>query len=473
MAVALFAELVGTYLLTFTAGCVSVGAVPAALASAAVGSALMVLVYCTASLSGGHLNPAVSVAVGLAEKMNIPTLVLYVIVQMCGGLAGGFSARHVYGKAVAVGPRQDTDWWEAMIAEVLYTALLCFVVLSVTSKRNHAKHNPNQFYGLAIGSVVTAAGGAIGPISGAMLNPAVTVGLALADPIADHGMASLQWSGCYALFQAGGGALGALLFYLTRPEDFIHGDLYRTYVPSLSTKLIGEFIGTFYLVLTFGLCILLKPVLPDSMIEGPSTPWAMSALIMALIYSLGDVSGGHFNPAVTLSAWLCRKIDLGLITSVLYMVTQVVAGICAALLYAGLCKGRTLPLEPRKPYSEYAAYVLEGIFTAMYCLSVLSTCYAKGIKTPLRRNYYHGLVQGFVFVAGHVACAKVSIGVLNPATAFSVALSHKLNYGDLYYGLSYALAESTGAAVAVMCFVIAYAEAYRPKPVLKPPPAFA
>jgi aquaporin Z len=427
----------------------------------------MVLVYGLASVSGGHLNPAVSVAVGCAQKMNIPTIVLYIVAQMIGGMAGGFSSRHVNDATAPVGPSPNIQWWEAAVAEGAFTALLTCVWLSVTAKRNHPKSNPNQFYGLAIGSVVTAAGGAIGPISGALLNPAVSFGLGFwvrGSNTLLHGSHDLYWGSMYGLYQTIGGVVGAVLFYMTHPEDFMHDQRARAYVPPLPTRLISEFIGTFYVVLTFGLCVLLKPVTVPNSIEVASTPWAMGAVIMALVYALGDVSGGHFNPAVTLAALLCRKIDINLINAVLYVVVQLCAGALAALLYAGLCKGRTFPLEPRFAYTEWAAYLLEGIFTAMYCLAVLSTGYAKGIQTQLRRNYYFGLVAGLVYAAGHVACAKVSVGVLNPAIACGVGLAHKLNYGDLYYSLSYSLAECIGGAVAVMCFVVVHAEAYKPKP---------
>merc|ERR1719422_1778701 len=62
--------------------------------------------------------------------------------------------------------------------------------------------------------------------------------------------------------------------------------------PSTFSMVFSEFLGTFMLVFTVGLNLVMK---------SPATPWSAAAALMCMIYSLGDVSGGHFNPAVTLA----------------------------------------------------------------------------------------------------------------------------------------------------------------------------
>lgn len=460
MFAALLAEFAGTSVLTFTAGCVAASkSVPEEWAPTANAFAFMVLVYSTALVSGGHLNPAVSLAVGLAEKMNFPTIFAYVLAQACGGFLGAYGSRHIYAgpsfPRVQVGPLPGVLWWEAMVVEVLYTAVLALVFLCVTARRQHAKNNPNQFYGLAIGFVLIAAGSAGGKLSGAIINPAISLGLGFWG----ESRTDMYWGAAYVLYHTAGAGIAALLFYATHPEDFWHDERVRSYEPALGTRLISEFIGTFFLVLTFGLSVLSGSV---------STAWAVGAMLTCMIYSLGHVSGGHFNPAVTLAAVLSRKIDITAMQGALYTVIQLLGAGVASILYAGLSKGRTFPLEPRLNYTEAGAYLLEGIFTSMLCLTVLSTGYAKGIKTQLRRNYYFGLAAGLVYFAGSVACARVSGASLNPAVSFGIAFSHKLNYGNLYYFLSYSLAEYIGAATAVITFVIIHAEVYKPKPKFKP-----
>merc|ERR1719378_1421538 len=127
-----------------------------------------------------------------------------------------------------------------MLAEILYTFMLCFVVLNVAAaKKNNPEPNKNQFYGLAIGFVIVAGGYAAGNISGGAFNPAVALGI----DISSKGLGYYGWM--YTLFEFLGAALAAGYFRLVRPDEFGSSFEY-----SLGTKLASEFIGTFYLVLT-------------------------------------------------------------------------------------------------------------------------------------------------------------------------------------------------------------------------------
>ena len=87
-------------------------------------------------------------------------------------------------------------------------------------------------------------------------------------------------------------------------------------------KYIAEFIGTFFLVLTIG-CT----VIPGS--AGVIPPLAIGAALMVMIFAGGHVSGGHFNPAVTLGVYMrgrCPASDV-----VPYWISQILAAIVAAL----------------------------------------------------------------------------------------------------------------------------------------------
>eukprot|EP00928_Gymnodinium_smaydae_P025948 TRINITY_DN2051_c0_g1_i1.p1 TRINITY_DN2051_c0_g1~~TRINITY_DN2051_c0_g1_i1.p1 ORF type:complete len:466 (-),score=89.35 TRINITY_DN2051_c0_g1_i1:95-1492(-) len=449
----LLSEFIGTFLLTFTAGVVALGSdvVPEALGPSILGFLLLALMYSFGRVSGGHFNPAVSLTLGLAEKIRWPQVLAYSLVQVSAAILGGYTQLRLYGKAIAIGPKPGAVWWEAMIVEILYTTLLGLVFLCVTSKRNHPDRNPNQFYGVAIGFALIASCAACGGVSGAALNPAVAIGL----DVWGHSTGAHLQCWAYTVYQCLGAGLASLLFWLTHPEDYMNDASAKVYEPSLPTRLSSEFVGTFYLVLTLGLCTVGNSV---------STAWAVAAVLTSVMYSFGDVSGGHFNPAVTLSAVLCRKIDISLFHGVLYACVQCIAGLFAGVLSAGLSKGRTFPLEPKLPYTEWAAYLLEVVYTALLALAVLSTGYAKGIRTLLRRNYFFGLTSGLVRFVGAVSSAKVSGGSFNPAVSVGIGFAHTLNYGNLYYTLSYSLAELIGGAVAVVAFAIVHAEAYRARP---------
>merc|ERR1719453_2801010 len=83
---------------------------------------------------------------------------------------------------------------------------------------------------------------------------------------------------------------------------------------SMTSMLVSEFIGTFYLCLTVGFCVLGK---------SPATPWAAAAALTCMIYSLASVSGAHFNPAVTLSLVLRGEGIFPAAHAAPYMITQV------------------------------------------------------------------------------------------------------------------------------------------------------
>merc|ERR1719380_506221 len=99
-----------------------------------------------------------------------------------------------------------------MLAEVLYTFMLCFVVLNVAASR---KNEGNQFYGLAIGFVIVAGGYAVGNISGGAFNPAVALGI----DISSAGI-GIGWGFAYTGYELLGSALAAIMFRVVRPDEF-------------------------------------------------------------------------------------------------------------------------------------------------------------------------------------------------------------------------------------------------------------
>merc|ERR1719235_1187282 len=121
--------------------------------------------------------------------------------------------------------------------------MLCFVVLSTVLPSRQDQESPPQFAPLAIGFVIIAGAYGAGAISGGCFNPAV----ALAIDVSSAGL-GFGWSLAYVAYEIVGACLAAALFRMVRPDDFGGS---RTY--GLATKLLSEFLGTFYLVLTVGL----------------------------------------------------------------------------------------------------------------------------------------------------------------------------------------------------------------------------
>jgi len=165
-------EFVGTFFLVLTIGYNVLQRT--ALAPISIGAMLAAMIFATGKVSGGHFNPAVTLGVLLRGKVNFESAAAYVGSQLCGALLAGCVYSHVLGATFALGPGAGYTLAAAAIVEVLFTAALVFVVLSVATT---AQDDGNWYYGLAIGFTVMAAAFAIGPISGCSLNPAVTVGV--------------------------------------------------------------------------------------------------------------------------------------------------------------------------------------------------------------------------------------------------------------------------------------------------------
>lgn len=165
-------EFVGTFFLVLTVGFNVLQ--NTALAPISIGSILMSMIFATGKVSGGHFNPAVTLGVYLRGKIDGNSAFGYVLVQMAGGLVAGLTYFSMLGATFSLGPGVGYGAAAVLIVEVIFTAALVFVVLSVATT---VQDDGNWYYGLAIGFTVMAAAFAIGPISGCSLNPAVTFGV--------------------------------------------------------------------------------------------------------------------------------------------------------------------------------------------------------------------------------------------------------------------------------------------------------
>merc|ERR1719198_54007 len=122
------------------------------------------MIYALGSVSGAHFNPAVTVAIMLSgrNKCSINDGCAYIGAQLAGGVLGACTYVLMEGgKSFPLGPGANYSWAAAGVAEVVFTFVLCFVVLCVATTKSALK----EFYGLAIGSSVTVGGCAIGAVS--------------------------------------------------------------------------------------------------------------------------------------------------------------------------------------------------------------------------------------------------------------------------------------------------------------------
>lgn len=198
-------EFIGTFFLVLTIGLtVTAGSQFAPLA---IGASLMIMVYAGGHISGGHYNPAVSLAAMMRGALPSAQYVPYVISQVVGALVASIVVYVITGKTFAPMPGADATTLGALLVEILYTFALCLVVLNVAVAK---KTQGNSFYGLAIGFTVVVAAFAGGGISGGAFNPAVGIGPTIINAMMGGGSWSAIW--LYLVGPLVGGALAATVF---------------------------------------------------------------------------------------------------------------------------------------------------------------------------------------------------------------------------------------------------------------------
>jgi aquaporin Z len=201
-------ELIGTFFLVLTVGQTVVGGPKDVIPPLAIGSALMVMIYAGGHISGGHYNPAVTLAVWLRGKCDTKDVIPYWVAQVGGALLAALVV--IYFKGQRETGAKDLDVGKALLAEFLFTFALAYVVLNVATAKGTAG---NSNYGLAIGFTVLVGAFAVGGISGGAFNPAVALGATAMGLI----NVSNVWIHLVADF-AGGAAAGAVFKFLN-PDD--------------------------------------------------------------------------------------------------------------------------------------------------------------------------------------------------------------------------------------------------------------
>jgi aquaporin Z len=205
-------EAIGTLFLVFTVGAAVGSRSP--LAPLAIGAVLMVMVYAGGHLSGGHYNPAVTLAALVRRRITARDAAGYWVAQFGAGLVAAVLVRTVIEPAQVAKTATLTLTGASVLAafavELLFTFALCYVVLNVATSKDHAD---NSFYGLAIGFTVVAGAVAVGTISGGAFNPAVTVGAAV------FGMFAWPTLWVYLVAQAIAGVSAGAVFLALNPND--------------------------------------------------------------------------------------------------------------------------------------------------------------------------------------------------------------------------------------------------------------
>lgn len=214
------AELIGTFGLV-TAGCGAIivsnanaNALPSIGVALVFGVVIAVMVAATAHISGGHLNPAVSIGLTVTGHLSWRELPFYLLAQFVGALLASLLLLWIFSSQVALAatanaPAAHVGTWQAIGVEAVATAFLVFVIsATATDTQGVGKLAP-----FAIGATILLGALWTGPISGGSMNPARSLGPVLASADWDN-LRNIYW--IYLVAPIGGGIIGAVLYQLIR-----------------------------------------------------------------------------------------------------------------------------------------------------------------------------------------------------------------------------------------------------------------
>lgn len=183
-------------------------------------------------------------------------------------------------------------------------------------------------------------------------------------------------------------------------------------------KYLAEMIGTMVLVLMgCGSAVFAGVAQPFSAVGTLGVAFAFGLSVLAMVYTIGKISGCHINPAITLGMLLSKKIsgkDAGM-----YMIFQVIGAIIGSSILYILAKdsGSTTTLTGANGYHDLVpAFVAETVFTFIFLLVVLGST-SKGANTK-----FAGIAIGLALVLIHIVCIPITGTSVNPARSIGPAL---------------------------------------------------
>ena len=207
-------------------------------------------------------------------------------------------------------------------------------------------------------------------------------------------------------------------------------------IEPLARRLGAEFLGTFVLVFVgCGAAILDAG---NKGIDYLGVAVAFGVAVMVMVYAVGAVSGGHFNPAVTVGLAMARRFPWRDVVA--YIVTQVIAAIVASLVLLGVAHGQKgfsakasgfasngYGAHSPAGYSLGAVLLVEIVLTAIFLYVIIG---ATDVRAPAG---FAGLAIGFTLMIIHLVAIPVSNTSVNPARSTGPAIiQHGWAAGQLW-----------------------------------------
>ncbi|XMB85888.1 MIP/aquaporin family protein [Mycoplasmatota bacterium WC44] len=195
-------------------------------------------------------------------------------------------------------------------------------------------------------------------------------------------------------------------------------------------KYIAEFIGTFILVFN-GIAAIIINDLSNGAITHLGISLTFGFTVAFLIYTFGNVSGAHFNPAVSIALWKEKEINSKHL--LVYIVSQSAGAIIASLILVALFGnianlGTTQPLQSLGNNTVLISLIVEIIYTFILMIVILGSA----VDTRSHQKFA-GIAIGFTIAIGVLIIGPVSGASFNPARSIGPAIiSGNLNYLWIY-----------------------------------------
>ena len=199
-------------------------------------------------------------------------------------------------------------------------------------------------------------------------------------------------------------------------------------------KYFVELIGVFFLVLTIACTGLLNS-------QGVIAPLAIASILTVMIYAGGHISGGHYNPAVSLAAAIRGVLEWKQFA--FYSIFQIFGGVLAVLVFQCMASNLIVKASPAL-FDIKGLLIAEFLFTFALCYVVLQTATTKNTAN----NSYYGFAIGFTVLAGAFAVGgSLCAGAFNPAVALSIGILNIITFKLVLLTILANLAAGASAAV--------------------------
>jgi glycerol uptake facilitator-like aquaporin len=173
------------------------------------------------------------------------------------------------------------------------------------------------------------------------------------------------------------------------------------------SELVGEFIGTFLYCLTIPLA---------SIGIGSLAPIAVAYMLMAMLFSFADISGGHFNPALTFSVFILRKVSLAKFLR--YMLVQVLSTILSTL-YATSIAGLDFP-APKTDTNLLRIW--QQLCAELVMTFAMTTVFLHVLYSRQKNEEAYAFARGMIVLASSFSVGGFTGGAFNPAVATGIQL---------------------------------------------------